>query len=71
MFAWLIQPQSQKAPARRVRQRRAAERMLPSSSLLVGGSVRPDPFGLYPCTRMHGADFEAEFNAVAGDLQHI
>jgi hypothetical protein len=32
-----------------------------------------DPFSLYPCTRMHGADFEAEFHAdaAAGDLHHL
>ena len=70
MFAWLIQPRSVKAPARRVRRRRALERMLPSAALYVVSNQRPDPFSLYPCTRMHGAEFEAEFYAMDGDLQH-
>ena len=71
MFAWFIQPRGVSAPARRVRRRRALERMLPSAPLHVAGGPRPDPFSLYPCTRMHGAEFEAEFHAMDGDFQHI
>ncbi|HEV7166098.1 MAG TPA: hypothetical protein VGO35_12025 [Gammaproteobacteria bacterium] len=73
MFDWLGQPQRQKAPVRHARRRRAVERMLPSAALHIGGDTRLDPFSLYPCTRMHGADFEAEFHAdaAAGDLHHL
>jgi len=73
MLDWLVQPRRQKVSARHVRRRRVAERMLPSPRQYLGDSVDSDPFSLYPCTRMHGADFEAEFHAreQAGDLQYI
>lgn len=32
--------------------------------------MQSDPFKLYPCTRLHGADFDAEFNA-ADELSYI
>lgn len=63
MLDWLIRPRGQESSARRARRRRAAVRILPSVPLRVGGGMQPDPFSLYPCTRMHGADFEAGFNA--------
>lgn len=62
MFDWMVQPELQKTPTRHQRRRRAVERMLPSVVPQTGGGVQPDPFSLYPCTRMHGADFEAEFH---------
>ena len=57
---WLLLPQKQKTGSRRWRRRRAALRMPPSVSASLGGQSETDPFGLYPCTRMHGADFEAQ-----------
>ena len=73
MLDWLIRPRRQKASLRRGRRRRAIGRIMPSATLRAGGGMQTDPFSLYPCTRMHGADFEAEFNAAnsAGDLQYI
>jgi hypothetical protein len=71
MLDWLVKPVRQKTSSRRARRRRAALRMLPSLQPVVGGSRQTDHFSLYPCTRMHGADFEAEFNAPAADLQYI
>lgn len=71
MLDWLVKPMRQKNPSRRIRRRRAALRMLPSPQTAVGGGGLADPFSLYPCTRMHGADFEAEFNASQTDLQYI
>jgi len=74
MLDWLIRPRRQKAAVRRGRRRRAIGRILPSAALRAGGGgMHADPFTLYPCTRMHGADFEAEFNAgdSAGDIQYI
>jgi len=72
MLDWLIRPRRQEASARRARRRRAAVRILPSVPQHIGGGMELDPFSLYPCTRMHGADFEAEFNAgdSAGELQY-
>jgi hypothetical protein len=72
MLDWLVQPRRQTTPARHARRRRAAERMLPAARQYLGGGVDSDPFSLYPCTRMHGADFEAEFHAQghADDLLH-
>lgn len=58
---WLVVPQKQKPGSRHGRRRRAALRMLPSTRAGLGGQSVTDPFSLYPCTRMHGADFEAEF----------
>lgn len=73
MLDWLVQPRRQKTLTRHARRRRAAERMLPAARQYLGGGVDSDPFSLYPCTRMHGADFEAEFHCQgqAGDLQHL
>lgn len=73
MLDWLVQPRRQKTPARHARRRRAAERLLPAARQYLGGGVDSDPFSLYPCTRMHGADFEAEFHSSgqAGDPLHI
>lgn len=72
MLDWLIQPRVREASVRRARRRRAALRILPSVPQRVGGG-QPDPFSLYPCTRMHGADFEAWFNAgdCAGEPQYL
>ena len=63
MLDWLIQPRMRETSVRRARRRRAALRILPSVAQRVGGGGQPDPFSLYPCIRMHGADFEAGFNA--------
>lgn len=71
MLDWLVKPMRQKNSSRRIRRRRATLRMLPSLQPVIGGSRQTDPFSLYPCTRMHGADFEAEFNASATDHQYI
>ena len=71
MFNWLLRPKRQMAPARRARRRRAALRLLPSAPTRTGGGMQTDPFRLYPCTRMHGADFDAEFNAAADELSYI
>jgi len=71
MFDWLLQPRRQAASARRARRRRAALRLLPQAPSLTGGSRQPDPFTLYPCTRMHGADFDAEFNAASDELSYL
>lgn len=60
MLDWLVRPRL-KASRRRVRRRRAAARILPSAPSRIGGGMQTDPFSLYPCTRMHGADFESEF----------
>jgi hypothetical protein len=70
MFDWLLRPNPQKASARRIRRRRAAVRLLPSAPSRTGGGTQADPFKLYPCTRLHGADFDAEFNAV-DELSYI
>jgi hypothetical protein len=61
MLDWLVRPRRLKTSPRRARRRRAASRILPSAPLRVGGGMLTDPFSLYPCTRMHGADFESEF----------
>lgn len=58
---WLVLPQKQKASPRRGRRRRATLGMLPSARVGLGGRSVTDPFSLYPCTRMHGADFEAGY----------
>lgn len=73
MLDWLIQPRVREASVRRARRRRAAVRTLPSVPQRIGGGGQPDPFSLYPCTRMHGADFEAAFNAgdSTGELQYL
>lgn len=68
MLDWLLKPRRQRALARRVRRRRAAVRLLPSAPTHAGGGMQPDPFRLYPCTRLHGADFDAEFNAATDEL---
>ena len=70
MLDWLIRPRRQLASVRRARRRRAALRPLPSAPFRTGGSMQADPFKLYPCTRMHGADFDAEFSA-ADELSYI
>ncbi len=71
MLDWLVQPRRHKVSIRHARRRRAAERMLPATRQYLGGGADSDPFSLYPCTRMHGVDFEAEFHAgaEAGDRQ--
>ena len=61
LLDWLVLPQKQKASPRRGRRRRATLRPLPSTRAGLGGQNVTDPFSLYPCTRMHGADFETEF----------
>jgi len=61
LLDWLVLPQKQKTGPRRGRRRHATLRMLPSAGTSLGGRSVTDPFSLYPCTRMHGADFEAEF----------
>ena len=71
MFNWLLRPSPQKAPVRRARRRRAELRLLPSAPSQTGGGMQADPFSLYPCTRMHGADFDAEFNAVSSEPGYL
>lgn len=73
MLDWLIEPRVRETSVRHARRRRAALRILPSVPQRVGGGRQPDPFSLYPCTRMHGADFEAGFNAgdSAGEPQYL
>lgn len=61
LLDWLVLPQKQEAHARRGRRRRATLRMLPSARASLGGQSIAGPFTLYPCTRMHGAEFEADY----------
>ena len=61
LLDWLALPQKQQTGPQRGRRRRATLRMLPSTRAGLGGQSVTDPFSLYPCTRMHGADFEAGF----------
>lgn len=72
MLDWLVKPARHKTASRRARRRREAVRILPSLHPSIGGGRRTDPFALYPCTRMHGADFEAKFNPAGStdDLQY-
>lgn len=62
LLDWLLLPQKQKTGPRRGRRRRAIPRLLPSTQAGLGGRSATEPFNLYPCTRMHGAGFEAEFH---------
>ena len=49
-------------------ERRRRADVLPLSRPHVGKSTAADWMAAYPCTRMHGADFEAEFYAERTEL---
>jgi len=54
-------PQAKVSESTRRHERRRRAEVLPLSRPHAGKPTAADYMAAYPCTRMHGADFEAEF----------